>query len=590
MNYLFTISFRNLLRQKRRNIMLGIAIAVGVMILIVASSFSHGISDIMFNKIIVWVTGHASIEPNEGSGKRAPIFRDRERLLSLIKANVSESELKDVDEGIGQFMKALGNGRSDNIVLVGIDMSKTYTEEQQKEFDESFHLTEGKFDDLISKDIENPVILPAEKARILNVKKNDFIRIRYRNVYGQDQAGRLTVVGIMSAENMFMQGVMFTELQRMKKLMGYREYESGSFQIILNNPARDAVKVADRLHSALKSGPAFIYGNVKGSRGASPVTVLPFMGDLESKKLIKDSFQLTSGKMDRALGKKGVMVSGALAKKIGAVPGKKITIKFQPKFKDKKAEFSYAVQGIFKPDKSTGKNTIYMHEAEFYPDFYDNLPDLTKTASNAFIPDESVSFKKALGTEWVLFDRSRTSDDSKKKMRAASKKKIKAATLDVNTMYERASDVLKLEGALNLISFFAVMILFIIILIGVINTLRMTIRERTREIGTIRAIGMQRRDVRRIFLLETAFLTLFASISGTVLGFILMGILSLFTIDIGDNPLGMLLVNGRLHFVPTLGSIAGNILFILLIALITAYFPARRAAKMSASRALRHYE
>ena len=66
-----------------------------------------------------------------------------------------------------------------------------------------------------------------------------------------------------------------------------------------------------------------------------------------------------------------------------------------------------------------------------------------------------------------------------------------------------ASEVLKLEQVLNLITIIAVLILFFIILIGVVNTLRMTIRERTREIGTIRAIGMQKKDVRNVFILES---------------------------------------------------------------------------------------
>ena len=91
--------------------------------------------------------------------------------------------------------------------------------------------------------------------------------------------------------------------------------------------------------------------------------------------------------------------------------------------------------------------------------------------------------------------------------------------VDVESMYEMASDVLKLEGALNLITFGAVLVLFFIILIGVINTLRMTIRERTREIGTVRAIGMQKKDVRNSFILETMFLGLFSAIAGTGLLF-----------------------------------------------------------------------
>jgi ABC-type antimicrobial peptide transport system permease subunit len=142
---------------------------------------------------------------------------------------------------------------------------------------------------------------------------------------------------------------------------------------------------------------------------------------------------------------------------------------------------------------------------------------------------------------------------------------------------------------LNIITISAVLILFFIILLGVVNTLRMTIRERTREIGTVRAIGMQRGDVRNMFILETFFLTLFSSGAGLLLGFGAMRLLSLITFTIQDNPLGMLLVNSHLYFLPTFSGVAGSVLLIIAIAVCTAFFPARRAANMPPAKALGHF-
>ena len=48
MPVLFNISFRNLVRQKRRNVLLGITIAFGAMVLVLANAFSHGISKVLF--------------------------------------------------------------------------------------------------------------------------------------------------------------------------------------------------------------------------------------------------------------------------------------------------------------------------------------------------------------------------------------------------------------------------------------------------------------------------------------------------------------------------------------------------------------
>ncbi len=61
-------------------------------------------------------------------------------------------------------------------------------------------------------------------------------------------------------------------------------------------------------------------------------------------------------------------------------------------------------------------------------------------------------------------------------------------------------------------------ILLVIVVIGIMNTLAIAIRERTREIGTLRAIGMQRRAVLRLFLLESALLGLAGVVGGALVG------------------------------------------------------------------------
>ena len=588
MKMLFNLSLRNLFRQKRRNLMLGIAIGLGVTILIMASSFSRGISDIMFNKIVSYVAGHVSVNLNEGFGKRVPVFRDRERLMGIIDKNVDKDV--EIDEAVGVFTRAIGNGKADNMILVGVDTLKSITEEQKKAYTESFNVIDGKFEDLGTSTSANAVILSKDRADSLNVKKNDVVSIRFRNIFGQNQSERLTVVGILNNDNIFMQGVMFCELKNVKAMMGYRPYETANIQIKIKNAKENAVKVADRIHAALKPGPAFIAGKISSGSGESSVTVLPFRGDDESIKVIGSAFRLSKGKMEDVLKRDGVMISSTLSSKLGITPGREINISYNPKFDKERASFKVKVKGVFISDKNTGDYTIYMHEASFYPKYYDRLPDSQRDAASAFIPAADTSFKSALGNEWELLKRSRNTDEMRKKMAADARKKIRATTIDVNSMYESASDVLKLESVLNIITISAVLILFFIILIGVVNTLRMTIKERTREIGTIRAIGMQKRDVWGIFMIETSLLSFFASIAGTLLGFILMGLLTLIKFDVTDNPMGILLVSKHLYFLPTFGNVLFNITLILVITMITAYFPARRAANLSSAEALRHYE
>ena len=224
------------------------------------------------------------------------------------------------------------------------------------------------------------------------------------------------------------------------------------------------------------------------------------------------------------------------------------------------------------------------------PEDYDNKRFNKKTLNFFSEYASSGTGTGILATEWILLPRTKTTDDYQKKVKNVGKKKWKGTVLDVSTMYETASDVLKLEGVLKLITLVAVLILFFIILIGVVNTLRMSIRERTREIGTIRAVGMQKKQVVQMFVCEILYLTLISSFFGTILAFISMSLLKLIKFNMTDNPLGILLLNEKLYFFPQVSHIAANILVILGIALFTAYFPARRAANMSSVEALRHYE
>jgi len=576
---LLRLSLRNLLRQKRRNILLGSAMAIGVAILITANSFSHGISDIMFNKIMRYVTGHVAVRFNERGGVMREIFRDRQRVWDAVKG---EPLIEEADEAIGTFSRAIGNGRSDNIMLIGVDTQKTLSAKAINELEESFRMAEGKWEDLRRTDVENPVIVAEEKARYLNVKRDDTIRVRFRSMFGQDQAARLTVVGISRNDNIFMQGVVFLDRDRAKDLLGFRPWETGSINITIKDPQKNARALADRIHGRLAPGLAVIYA----SAGGRPAQVLGFRTDDANKEKLKGVMKLSSGSWDKVLRKDGVVLPAALARQLGVSAGGKIRLAYPRKFETAPREAVLTVTAVC-ASGCPGPAAVLLNDAGFYDLYYEDMPAGPAAGARTFSAEGP--WAELLAPEWVLLNRTNNTDDYKKKYQDIAKNKWKGTTIDVSTMYETASDILKMEGVLNLITVSAVLVLFFIILLGVVNTLRMTIRERTREIGTVRAIGMQRRDVRNMFLLETLLLTLFSSAAGLLLGFAVMKGLALITFHPHDNPLGMLLVNGHLYFLPTFSGVAGSVLLIVLIAVGTAWFPARRAAQLSPAKALGHF-
>src|SRR3990172_5799477 len=117
MRLILALSLRNLLRQKRRNLFLGIAICFGMMILVLAISFSQGLTDTLLNRVVVYIAGHMSIVTMEESNKDRRIIRDKEKFINIVKSNIKD--IKKVWESIGVFARVIGNSRADNAIIVG---------------------------------------------------------------------------------------------------------------------------------------------------------------------------------------------------------------------------------------------------------------------------------------------------------------------------------------------------------------------------------------------------------------------------------------------------------------------------------------
>ena len=146
--------------------------------------------------------------------------------------------------------------------------------------------------------------------------------------------------------------------------------------------------------------------------------------------------------------------------------------------------------------------------------------------------------------------------------------------------------VVSMEGALNLAALIVAMVLLVIIMVGVLNSLRMTIRERTQEIGTMRAVGIQRSQIRALFLWESVFLALSGWVVGLIAGFVVMKLITLHQFGV-ENPLNMVMVDRRIFFLPTMSHAIQNLVLLVMFMLATAYGPASQAAKLSPATAFR---
>ena len=157
---------------------------------------------------------------------------------------------------------------------------------------------------------------------------------------------------------------------------------------------------------------------------------------------------------------------------------------------------------------------------------------------------------------------------------------------EITTLDDIMAQISDLFRVLDIVSLVVFLILLTITMVGVVNTFRMVLLERIREIGTMRAVGMQRGAVRAIFMMEAGFIGLLGALGGLVLAAVAMLVLSQLPLDT-DSPLQFFLDDGRLTFaVPPL-SMAANVAILLALSLLAAFIPARRAARMDPAVALR---
>ena len=133
------------------------------------------------------------------------------------------------------------------------------------------------------------------------------------------------------------------------------------------------------------------------------------------------------------------------------------------------------------------------------------------------------------------------------------------------------------EGQVNQLLglIYALLTLAIVIaLFGIANTLALSIFERTRELGMLRAIGMSRRQVRRLIRYESVITALIGAVLGLIIGMVFAALMS---VPLADEGFSLSYPIAQLILLMVLAALAG---------VLAAIGPARRAARLDVLEAL----
>ncbi len=217
-------------------------------------------------------------------------------------------------------------------------------------------------------------------------------------------------------------------------------------------------------------------------------------------------------------------------------------------------------------DKSTGVVMLYLDDPS------ESLPVMEKLrkglAEKGFLLRDHepqpffAKFEKVMGEDWL------------------------GQKLDLTIWSDEISFVLWITTALDLVSAFVIAVLGLIICGGIMNSMWMSVRERIKEIGTMRAIGASKSYIGASFVLEAMMLGLLASLLGVSLGAaLILGINSL-NLPITTDGVRLFLMSSTLNINLHASDMVLTLILFALLTGLAALFPALKAAKLKPVEAL----
>ncbi|WP_020611899.1 ABC transporter permease [Sediminispirochaeta bajacaliforniensis] len=404
----------------------------------------------------------------------------------------------------------------------------------------------------------------------------DLIGIALRNVWRNKRRTILNLIALCLATSLMLLGLGWVEGYHTYVYGAMQNFETGEVQLIppgylkeerrmpLDLTLPDYHNLKQRLKSMpeVKEATGRIDFSLRLSNRKESVYLIGRAIDPESEAATTvladyiDDGQYLSSK------KEGILIGRELAKRMGVVPGDTLYIVAQDAYGSENF-IDIKVAGIFHYGyPPIDKNIVFIdvHSAMSLLDMQDKVTRVVMRLAPGISPETGAAIlrKAKLPGEvhtWKSF----------------AQATVSAVQTDTR-------------------SFFTMLVvLYILIVLGLLNSMSMSVHERTREIGTLRAIGMKKRDVVLLLLAESGWIALIAAMIAIVISFPMVWYLGSVGLDISaqmpDNipvPFGQRFYADfrLLHFIIAVAIASFS-------AVLGTLRPARKAARLVVADAMR---
>ena len=247
-----------------------------------------------------------------------------------------------------------------------------------------------------------------------------------------------------------------------------------------------------------------------------------------------------------------VLVGSDLVKKLGAKVGGKVTVRGE----------QFTVVGIMEKTLTAPDNSVYMTLADAQRLFLQDVPAVAREAVQASNPV----------TDFVVYP---TPGTDPEELAAKINEEVDGVKASGPSYFQE--QIASMTSILNYILYGVAAIALVVGGLSVINTMTMSVSERTKEIGMRKAIGASDGQIVRQFLTEAGVIGLFGGVTGLFVGWIATVVANK---ALEDSAFSLFLLTPRLA--------AGSVAFAIVLGLIAGFFPSLHAARMKPVDALRY--